>query len=108
MNRVALIGRITKEIDLKSTTSGKSVTNVTLAVPRNETDRDGNKVTDFIRVTAWGKTAELLEKYVRKGDQVGIAGKIRVSKFERDGQIRESVEVVAEDITFIGSKRDEW
>lgn len=98
MNRVALIGRVTKEIDLKSTQSGKSVTNISLAVPRNETDKDGN------RVTAWGKTAELLEKYVRKGDQVGIAGKIRVSKFERDGQIRESVEVVAEDITFIGGR----
>lgn len=108
MNEVSLIGRVTKEIDLKTTRSGKSVTNISLAVPRNEVDKDGKKVTDFIRVTAWGRIAELLEKYVRKGDPVGIAGKIRVSMFERDGQIRESVEVVAEDITFIGGRRDEW
>ena len=100
MNKVELIGRTTKEIELRHTLNGKAVTNFTLAVRRNENE------TDFIKVTAWGSLAEIAERYIRKGNQVAIVGRLQVREYEKDGQRRDNTEVVAEEIHLIGSRND--
>lgn len=81
MNSVCLIGRLTKDIELNKTPTGKTVTRFNLAVKRTK------DVTDFISCEAWGKTAEFLEQYTNKGTQVGINGSIQVDTFQtRDGK----------------------
>lgn len=81
MNSVCLIGRLTKDIELYKTTTGKTVTKFTLAVKRTK------DLTDFIQCEAWGKTAEFLEQYTSKGTQVGINGAVQVDSFlTRDGK----------------------
>lgn len=80
MNSVCLIGRLTKDIELYKTTTGKTVTKFTLAVKRTK------DLTDFIQCEAWGKTAEFLEQYTSKGTQIGINGSIHVDSFQtKDG-----------------------
>lgn len=81
MNSVCLIGRLTKDIELNKTPTGKTVTRFNLAVRRTK------DVTDFISCEAWGKTAEFLEQYTSKGIQIGINGSIQVDTFQtRDGK----------------------
>lgn len=75
-NQVLLIGRVTRDIELRSTASGKSVVTLTIAI-----DRD-NDSTDFIPCTAWNKTAEMLSTYVKKGDELGIVGDLHNSTYE--------------------------
>ena len=97
MNNVSLIGRTTKNIEIRSTTTGKTVTSFTLAVERTD------KKVDYVPCEAWDKTAELLSAYVTKGDQVGIEGQIRVSTYD-DPNIPNkkvtSVKVLVNTITF--------
>lgn len=96
MNNVQLIGRTTKNIEIRSTTTGKTVTSFTLAV-----EKAGK--TDYIPCEAWDKTAELLSAYVTKGDQVGIEGQIRVSSYDDPnipGKKVTSVRVLVNNITF--------
>lgn len=76
MNSVSLIGRTTKNIEIRSTTSGKTVVSFSLAVERTD------KKVDYVPCEAWGKTAELLSTYIHKGDQVGIEGQIVVSSYD--------------------------
>ena len=81
MNSVCLIGRLTKDIELSKTTTGKTVTRFNLAVRRT------NEVTDFISCEAWEKTAQFLNQYTSKGTQIGINGSIQVDTFQtRDGK----------------------
>lgn len=97
MNSVNLIGRTTKNIEIRSTVSGKIVVAFTLAVERTD------KKVDYVPCEAWDKTAEVLSAYVHKGDQVGIEGQIRVSSYD-DPKIPNkkitTVKVLANTITF--------
>ena len=105
MNKAIIIGRLTRDIELKITNSGKSVCSFSVAVDRGFKDQDGNKQTDFIDCVAWGATAENLATYQGKGSQIAIDGRIQVRSYEaQDGSKRKAVEVVAERIEFIGSK----
>lgn len=97
MNNVSLIGRTTDDIELRTTTSGKSVVNFTLAIPRKFKKDE----TDFVECQAWGKTAELLSTYIHKGQQVGLFGNLQQEKWEKDGQKRSKLIVSVQDITFI-------
>lgn len=97
MNNVTLIGRTTDDIELRTTTSGKSVVGFTVAIPRKFKKDE----TDFIECEAFGKTAELLSTYVHKGQQVGLFGSLHHVKWEKDGQKRSKVVVSVQDITFI-------
>ena len=100
MNRVILIGRTTKEIELKTTQSGKAVTRFTIAVNRNVNE------TDFIPCVAWEHTAELLNRFVRKGDRIAVSGSLITGQYEKDGQTRTYTEVRAERIEMLESKRN--
>lgn len=101
MNTITLLGRTTADLELKQMNTGKSVTNFSLAVKRPFC----KDTTDFIGVVAYGEKAEILGKYIHKGDQVCIRGYLTVRKWQdKDGNNRYATEVVAEEISFVGSK----
>ena len=100
MNKVQLIGRVTKDLELRSTQSGTHVVNFTLAVDRKKRD-DG---ADFISCVAYGKVADVLQRYVRKGHRLGLAGHIQTGSYEgRNGKVY-TTEVIAEDFDFLEPK----
>lgn len=100
LNRVVLIGRLTKDVDLRYTQSGKAVANFTLAVDRNFSKED----TDFIRVVAWGGQAENCDKYLLKGKLAAVDGKLQIRTYEKDGVKHTSAEVIADSVQFLSPK----
>jgi single-strand DNA-binding protein len=107
LNTAILMGRLTAEPELKSTPSGLMVCSFTLAVERSAKGKDGNRQTDFIRCVAWRERAEFLEKYFSKGSMVAVQGSIQVRSYEdKHGNKREAVEVVVDQLSFTGEKRD--
>jgi single-strand DNA-binding protein len=107
MNKVNLIGRLTKDIEVRYTVKGTAVASFTLAVKRRF-KQEGQPDADFISCTAWGNLGENAAKYVGKGSQVGINGRIQVSTYEtNEGKKRWVTEVVAEEIEFLSSKKQE-
>ena len=109
MNKTILMGRLTKDPELKTTqTSNTSVTNFTLAVNRRFVKDGEERQADFINIVAWGKLAEFINNYFKKGQQVGIIGRIQTRKWDDDqGQKHYVTEVVAEEAYFADSKREQ-
>lgn len=107
MNCVNLIGRLTKDPDIKYTqTNNTAIANFTLAVNRRFT-KEGQPTADFINIVAWGKTGEFCSKYFQKGMQVAIQGRIQTRNWEDDqGQKHYATEVIAEQCFFADSKRE--
>lgn len=102
MNSVQLIGRWTKDLELRYTQTGMAVTRGTLAVDRPFAKDDSQKA-DFIPIVIWGKTAEAVTQHTGKGQQVAIEGRIQVRKFaDQDGNNRWATEVVANRVQFLG------
>lgn len=107
MNSVQLIGRLTKDIDLRYTQSGTAVGSFNLAVERNFKNADGERETDFIRCQIWRKAAENLEKFTKKGSLVGLEGKLQTRNYENNqGQRVYVTEVVIENFSLLESKKD--
>lgn len=105
MNKVELTGRITKDIELKTTQSGLFVCSFTLAVDRRR-DANGNKQADFISCTAWRKTAEVLSQYCHKGSKIGITGSLQTRSYDdQNGNKRTVTEVLVEELEFLDSKQ---
>ena len=103
MNRVALIGRISRDIDLRYTTSGMAVCQINLAVNRPR-QKDKEPEADFINIVVWDKQAENLAKYQKKGSQIGVEGKIQTRSYDNsEGKKVYVTEVVATNIEFLGS-----
>ena len=92
LNKVILIGNLTKDPELKQTPSGVSVTSFSIGVSRKYSGADGSRETDFINIVAWRTTAEFIAKYFRKGSGISIVGSLQVRSYERGG-IRCDVEV---------------
>lgn len=102
LNHISIMGRLTKDVELRRTASGTAVANFTLAVER---DFSKDKETDFIECVAWGKTGEFAEKYFSKGKMAIVAGRLQVRKWEdKNGNKRSTAEVVAESMYFGDSK----
>lgn len=102
MNKVCLIGRISTDIELKATESGKSVLSFNLAVDRGYGD---NKTTDFIPCAIWNEYAESMSKNLAKGQQIGVEGNLKPYTFEdKNGTKHYPMDVVVERITFTGKK----
>ena len=100
-----LTGRVTKDIELKVTQTGKSVCSFSLAVERKFV-QNGEKVTDFINCQLWGKSAETLEKYGKKGMLIGVEGRLQTRNYiNQQGQTVYVTEVVAESFTFLEKKQ---
>jgi single-strand DNA-binding protein len=102
MNNVSLIGRLVKDSSITYSQSGTAVLKNSLAVNRKFKKDE----TDFINILAFGKTAELIANHLNKGDQVGIEGHIQTGSYEKEGKKIYTFEVVVDNITFIGSKKD--
>lgn len=97
INQVILMGRLTRDPEMRTTPSGKNVTSFSLAV-----DRPGNDDSaDFFDITAWEKTGELVNQYLSKGRRCLIQGRLSFRSWEQDGQKRSKVEVIANDVTFL-------
>ena len=103
MNRVVLIGRITRDPETKTTTSGTKVAEFSIAVDKRGRDEGAN----FFRVKAWGNQAEYVGNYLSKGRLVAIDGRLEQRSYEKDGQKREVIEVVAESVQGLDRPRDD-
>lgn len=100
MNKVLLLGRLTKAPELRATPSGVSVTSFTVAVNR----RFKKDETDFINCIAWRNTAEFISKYFGKGSMIAIVGSIQTGSYEKDGQKHYTTDINVEEVYFAGSK----
>lgn len=106
LNQVVIAGRLTSDPVVEETENGKKVSSITVAVPRSNKNVDGTYDTDFIRCTLWGGIAENTCEYCKKGDIVGVKGRIQTSSYEtEDGNKKYAMEVVAEKISFLSSKK---
>lgn len=105
LNKVILMGRLTADIEVNSTDSGRKVANFTLAVDRDYTDSNGERETDFINCTAWEGKAGFLREWFGKGDSVIVGGSLYVSHYEKNGEKRSSSFVSVNDIYFTGEKK---
>ena len=107
LNKIFIMGRLTRDPELRRTPSGTAVTSFTLAVDRDFKSQSGEKETDFIDVVAWRSTAEFAAKYFTKGRMAIVEGRLQIRPWtDKDGNNRRSAEVVADNIYFGDSKRD--
>ena len=107
LNKIFIMGRLTRDPELRRTQSGTAVTSFSLAVDRDFKSQSGEKETDFIDVVAWRSTAEFVAKYFTKGRMAVVEGRLQIREWkDKDGNNRRSAEVVADNIYFGDSKRD--
>ena len=107
MNSVILIGRLTKDPELSHSSAKTPYCSFNIAVDRGR-DKNGNELeADFPRVTAFGKTAENMAKYVQKGNLICVNGELRTGKYEKDGKTRYTTEVIARNVQFLQWKKKE-
>ena len=108
LNHIVLMGRLTRDPELRRTASGVSVASFSLAVDRDFGNREtGERETDFIDIVAWRSTAEFVSKYFSKGRMAVVSGRLQIRPWtDKDGNKRRSAEVVADNIYFGDSKRD--
>jgi len=107
MNQIVIMGRLTRDPELRHTPNGIAVASFTLAVDRGFAPKDGgDRMTDFIDVVAWRNTAEFVSKYFVKGQMAAVTGRLQIRDWtDKDGNKRRSAEVVAENIYFTESKK---
>ena len=104
MNRVDLVGRLTRDPELRQANSGMAVCRFTLAINRNFPNQNGEREADFINVVVWGKQAESVSRYVTKGRLVGVEGRLQTRNYEdKDGKKVYVTEVVANNVEFLSS-----
>ena len=103
------MGNLTRDPDLRQIPSGQSVCNFSLALNRSYKGSDGNwqEATDYVDVIAWGPLGERIAQYVTKGRPVLVSGRLQSRQWEQDGQKRNKLEVVAQDVTFLGGRSDD-
>lgn len=110
INRVVLVGRLTRDPELRYTPSGVAVTTFTLAVNRTYSNAQGEREADFINIVAWRQLAELCANYLKKGSQAGLEGRLQTRSYDdRDGKRRYVTEVVADNVQFLspaGERRE--
>ena len=104
MNKFEGIGRVTKDMELKTSANGVSRVSFILAVDGWK-KQDGSNVTDFIPMLAFGKTAEILAQYVHKGDRIGVVGKLRTGSYDKDGVRFYTTDVIIDEFDFLEPKQ---
>lgn len=105
LNKIVLMGRLTRDPELRHTQSGTAVASFSLAVDRDFKGQDGEKETDFIDVVAWRNTGEFVSKYFSKGRMAVVSGRLQIRDWtDKDGNKRRSAEVIAENVYFGDSK----
>ena len=107
LNSIIIMGRLTADPELRSTSSGLSVSSFTVAVDRNYVRSGEEKKTDFINVVAWRQQADFVSKYLRKGSMIAVQGSLQTRNYEdKNGNKRVAYEIVADQISFCGSKSE--
>lgn len=108
MNKIILLGKLIRDPELRTTESGEKVyTKFIVAVERNFKSADGTRKSDLIPVTVWGKKAEIICKYLRKGSLLTLSGRLRTGSYDdKEGNKKYIAEVVAEDFKFLGGNRE--
>lgn len=105
LNKILLMGRLTRDPELRRTQSGTAVASFALAVDRDFKPKDGEKETDFIDIVAWRNTAEFINKYFSKGRMAVVEGRLQIRDWnDKDGNKRRSAEVIADNVYFADSK----
>jgi single-strand DNA-binding protein len=108
INRVVLIGRLTRDPELRTTNTGKSVCDFSIAVSKRTKPTDGSPDADFFRVTAWDRSADFVANYLHKGRLVALEGRLQSRKYTAsDGTNREVVEIVADSVQSLDRPRDD-
>lgn len=108
MNKIILIGRTTKNIELRFTTSNKAVVNFSLAVNRNFKNEEGEYETDFINCVVYGKQAENMKQFVSKGDLLGVEGRLQIRSYQNEeGKNIYVTEVIVENVQFLATNKKE-
>lgn len=105
MNNVNIIGRLTKDVEVRKTSTNKSVSSFSIAVD-NLATKDGEKTTSFFNCNAWNNVAETLSKYTRKGDRIAISGSLIQRNYEKNGEKISVVEINVNSITLIENKKE--
>ena len=107
-NQVILMGNLTRDPELRNTPNGQSVCNFSLALNRSYKGQDGNwqEATDYVDIVAWGPLGERVAQYLNKGRPCLVNGRLQSRQWEQEGQKRNKVEVVAQDVTFLGGRGD--
>ena len=107
LNQIVIVGRLTGNPEVVKSEEGKERSQITLAVPRSYKNADGEYDTDFVDCVLWGGVAENTAEYCKKGDIVGVKGRIQTNNYEtEDGEKRKSTQIVAEKVTFLSSKKE--
>ena len=108
LNHIVIMGRLTRDPELRRTGSGVAIANFTLAVDRDFTDKNsGEKETDFIDCVAWRQTGEFVSKYFAKGKMAVVAGRLQIRSYtDKDGNKRRVAEIVSDNVYFADSKRE--
>ena len=107
LNHIVIMGRMTRDPELRRTASGIAVANFSVAVERDFQNQDGSRETDFIDCVAWKHTAEFIGKYFSKGKQIAVKGRLQIRSWEdKDGNKRRTAEIVADNVYFTGAKTE--
>lgn len=108
INRVVMVGRLTRDPELRTTTTGKNVCGFGIAVTKRIKPQDGSPDADFFSVTAWGQTAEYVANYLTKGRLVAVDGRLQSRKYTaQDGTNREAIEIIAENVQGLDRPRED-
>jgi single-strand DNA-binding protein len=108
VNRIVLVGRLTRDPELRTTTTGKNVVEFSIAVTKKFKPQDGSPDADFFRIKAWGKDAEYVSNYLTKGRLVAVDGRLEQRRYQAsDGQNREIIEIVADNVQVLDRPRDD-
>ena len=107
MNKVYLIGNLTRDPEISTTTSGISICRMSIAVGRRFSNAEGGRDTDFFNITAWRGTAENCAKFLKKGNKIAVSGSIQTRTYDKqDGTKGFSIDIVADEVEFLSSKND--
>lgn len=108
MNKITLIGNLTKDVESRKTPSGVNVCSFTIAVNRRFANSDGDRQTDFFRINAWRQLGDVCARYLSKGKKVAVVGELQARMYEaKDGQQRMSLDVQADEVEFLSPKDDQ-
>ncbi len=107
LNQVVLVGRLVRDPEVEESENGKKHSKITIAIPRSFKNMDGEYETDFVNCVLWDNYATSTSEYCKKGDIVGVKGRLQSSTYEKDDKTMYSMDVIAERVTFLSSKAKE-
>ena len=107
LNQVVLVGRLTSDMEVMTSEDGKKYCNMSLAIPRSFKNAEGVYDTDFVNIKTFDTVAQNTAEYVNKGDIIGVKGRIQTGSYEKDGEKKFSMDIIAEKVTFLSSRSNE-